>query len=149
MINIYKTSRLLRFLLQPSGAWTCFFSEKTKCSECHGGFNFSNYNFENNGLYEQYEDVGRFRLTGDEADRALFKIPSLRNVGLTAPYMHDGSLPTLEAVVEHYQFGGKNTPQKSSLVQPLELTESERADLVQFLESLTDETFVQNPLFKN
>ena len=126
-----------------------FFSEKTKCSECHGGFNFSNYNFENNGLYEQYEDVGRFRLTGDEADRALFKIPSLRNVGLTAPYMHDGSLPTLEAVVEHYQSGGKNTPQKSGLIQPLDLTESERADLVQFLESLTDETFVQNPLFKN
>lgn len=126
-----------------------FFSEKTNCSECHSGFNFSNYAFENNGLYEQYQDVGRFRLTGDEADRALFKVPSLRNVGLTAPYMHDGSLQTLNAVVEHYQSGGKNNPQKSPLIRPLGLTEPEMSDLVQFLESLTDETFVQNPLFKN
>ena len=126
-----------------------FFSKKTKCSECHSGFNFSNYTFENNGLYEQYQDVGRFRLTGNEADRALFKVPSLRNVGLTAPYMHDGSLPTLDAVVEHYQSGGKNNPKKNDLIQPLGLTESERKDLVQFLESLTDENFVQNPLFKN
>lgn len=125
-----------------------FFSEKTNCSSCHGGFNFSNYTFENNGLYEQYEDVGRFRLTGEEADQALFKVPSLRNIGLTAPYMHDGSLPTLDAVVEHYQSGGKNNPQKSHFIRPLGLTESEISDLVQFLESLTDETFVQNPLFK-
>lgn len=125
-----------------------FFSEKTKCSECHSGFNFTNYAFENNGLYEQYEDVGRFRLTGDEADKAMFKVTSLRNVGLTAPYMHDGSLATLNAVVGHYQSGGNNNPQKSNLIQPLGLTESELADLVEFLESLTDETFVQNPLFK-
>ena len=126
-----------------------FFSEKTNCSSCHGGFNFSNYAFENNGLYQQYEDPGRFRLTGDEADRALFKVPSLRNIGLTAPYMHDGSFPSLDAVVKHYQSGGKNNPQKSSLIRPLNLTELEMSDLVQFLESLTDETFVQNPMFKN
>ncbi len=126
-----------------------FFSEKTKCSACHSGFNFSNYAFENNGLYEEYEDVGRFRLTGDEADRALFKVPGLRNIELTAPYMHDGSFQTLEAVVEHYQSGGKNNPQKSPLIQPLGLTDLEKNDLIKFLKSLTDEVFIQNPLFKN
>ncbi len=126
-----------------------FFSERTNCSKCHNGFNFSNYAFENNGLYEQYNDEGRFRLTGKEEDRALFKVPSLRNIELTAPYMHDGYMNTLEEVVEHYQSGGKDHSNKSDLIQPLDLTESEKNDLVEFLKSLTDETFVNNPLFKN
>jgi len=69
-----------------------FFSERTNCSNCHSGFNFTNYAFENNGLYEAYEDEGRFRLTNEETDWALFKTPSLRNIALTAPYMHDGSV---------------------------------------------------------
>jgi len=125
-----------------------FFDEKTNCSKCHSGFNFSNYAFENNGLYEEYEDEGRFRLTGNESDRALFKVPSLRNIELTAPFMHDGSLNTLEEVIEHYQAGGKNHPHKSDLIQPLNLTESEKADLIEFLESLTDEHFISNPFFK-
>ena len=125
-----------------------FFGEKTNC-ECHGGFNFTNYAFENNGLYDEYEDLGRFRLSGKESDLAKFKVPSLRNVGLTAPYMHDGSFQTLDEVVEHYQSGGKDNPQKSPLIQPLGLTDNEMDDLVQFLESLTDEAFVGNPLFKN
>jgi cytochrome c peroxidase len=125
-----------------------FFGEKTNCSQCHGGFNFTNYAFENNGLYEDYPDPGRFRLTGDEADRALFKVPTLRNVGVTAPYMHDGSLPTLESVIEHYNSGGKNHPHKSGLVKPLGLTAAERADLAAFLESLTDDDFLNNPKFK-
>ena len=124
-----------------------FFSEKANCAACHGGFNFTNYAFENNGLYEEYDDPGRFRLTGDEADRALFKVPSLRNVGVTAPYMHDGSLQTLEEVIGHYQEGGKSHPHKSGLVRPINLTDAEKNDLVQFLESLTDESFINNPLF--
>jgi cytochrome c peroxidase len=124
-----------------------FFSEKTQCASCHGGFNFTHYAFENNGLYEDYPDPGRFRLTGKPEDRARFKVPSLRNVGLTAPYMHDGSLPSLEAVVAHYDQGGKNHPHKSPLVRPLGLTPKERDDLVAFLRSLTDYEFVQNPLF--
>jgi cytochrome c peroxidase len=125
-----------------------FFSNKTKCSTCHGGFNFTNYAFENNGLYEVYPDVGRFRLTNNPADSALFKVSSLRNIELTAPYMHDGSLFTLEEVVNHYQTGGKNHRRKSNLIQPLNLTETEKQDLVSFLKSLTDESFVNNPLFK-
>jgi len=125
-----------------------FFSDQTKCSSCHGGFNFTNYAFENNGLYEVYPDEGRFRLTGEEVDRALFKVPSLRNIELTAPYMHDGSMTSLEEIIDHYQTGGKNHPNRSELIQPLNLTDEEKADLVQFLKSLTDETFIINPLFK-
>jgi cytochrome c peroxidase len=125
-----------------------FLSDKTKCSQCHNGFNFSNYTFANNGLYEEYPDTGRFRLTGEESDRALFKVPSLRNVELTAPYMHDGSINSLEEIIEHYQSGGENHTNKSNLIQPLNLSEQEKTDLILFLKSLTDETFINNPLFK-
>jgi len=125
-----------------------FFSERTNCSNCHSGFNFTNYAFENNGLYEAYEDEGRFRLTNEETDRALFKTPSLRNIALTAPYMHDGSVDNLEEVITHYVSGGKNHPHKSELIQPLDLSQEEQHDLKHFLESLTDETFVENPLFQ-
>ena len=126
-----------------------FFSDRSNCSQCHGGFNFTNYAFENNGLYEMYEDVGRFRFTGDDKDLARFKVPSLRNVALTAPYMHDGSMMTLEEVVEHYNKGGFSHPHKSELIKPLNLSEDEKSKLVAFLKTLTDESFIQNPLFKN
>ena len=125
-----------------------FFSDRTNCSKCHGGFNLTNYAFENNGLYEDYADPGRFRLTGKEADRALFKVQTLRNVGVTAPYMHDGSLPTLAAVVEHYNSGGKNHPHRSQLVKPLNLTNQEKTDLIAFLNALTDLDFLDNPKFR-
>ncbi|MEO6759908.1 MAG: cytochrome c peroxidase, partial [Saprospiraceae bacterium] len=124
-----------------------FFSEKTNCSQCHAGFNFTNYAFECNGLYMDYPDPGRFRLTELESDRARFKVPTLRNVALTGPYMHDGSFSTLEAVVEHYNSGGQPHPNKSALVRPLGLTAADKADLVAFLRSLTDDNFVNNPKF--
>ena len=124
-----------------------FNSSKTNCSVCHGGFNFTNYGFENNGLYTVYEDEGRFRLTQDEADRALFKVPSLRNIAVTAPYMHDGSIASLEAVIEHYISGGKSHKNKHELIRPLSISESEKQDLLEFLRSLTDEVFISNPLF--
>lgn len=124
-----------------------FFSEKTNCVACHGGFNFTNYTFENNGLYEEYEDEGRFRITGNETDRALFKVPSLRNIELTAPYMHDGSLQSLTEVLQHYMTGGKNHPHQSDLIQKIDLTLSEQQDLIAFLKSLTDETFIHHPFF--
>lgn len=125
-----------------------FNSPRTSCSECHTGFNFSNYAFENNGLYADYPDPGRYRLTELESDRARFKVPSLRNVALTAPYMHDGSLPTLETVVDHYNSGGQPHPNKSNLVRPLGLSTTEKAALVAFLRCLTDEPFVNNPKFR-
>lgn len=125
-----------------------FFSGRTSCSECHSGFNFSNYAFENNGLYETYNDPGRYRLTLDSSDVARFKVPTLRNVGLTAPYMHDGSISSLEKVVEHYNAGGQSHPHKSPLIRPLYLSAQEQSDLVDFLESLTDTAFAKNPKFR-
>lgn len=125
-----------------------FFSEKTNCSKCHSGFNFTNYDFENNGLYEVYADIGRKRLTNEEKDLALFKIPSLRNVALTSPYMHDGSIKTLEEVIEHYNTGGKTNTQKSNLIKPLQLSQAEKEQLVAFLKSLTDYEFINNKKLK-
>ncbi len=125
-----------------------FQSDRLNCSKCHEGFLFTNQDFTNNGLYEVYPDSGRIRLTGLDSDRAVFKVPSLRNVALTAPYMHDGSLPTLEAVIVHYQTGGKSHPNKSPLLKSFTLTTQERADLLAFLGSLTDEGFVTNSAFR-
>lgn len=125
-----------------------FFSERTQCSACHNGFNFTNYSFTNNGLYEKYSDPGRFRVTGNYSDKSVFKVPTLRNIELTAPYMHDGSINTLEEVIDHYVSGGKNHPNKSQIIQPLELSEAEKTALVLFLKSLTDASFCANPLFK-
>jgi cytochrome c peroxidase len=99
-------------------------------------------------LYTEYADPGRFRLTNDESDRALFKVPSLRNVEHTGPYMHDGSITSLEDVVEHYNSGGKAHPHKSELLQPLNLTTREKASLLAFLKTLTDEKFIKNEKFR-
>lgn len=125
-----------------------FFNEKTNCSQCHSGFNFTNYAFGNNGLYENYPDIGRFRFTNDSTDLALFKIPTLRNIEMTSPYMHDGSIATIEEVVEHYNSGGKEHQNQSEFIKPLSLSESEKENLVAFLKSLTDQSFLENPLFK-
>ena len=125
-----------------------FYSARTNCATCHEGFNFTNYSFQNNGLYLQYADTGRQRLTGEASDRALFKVPSLRNVGLTGPYMHDGTFATLDEVIKHYNTGGKAHPNKSPLLKPLHLTGEEQQQLVAFLESLTDYDFISNPNFQ-
>ena len=125
-----------------------FMSDKTNCSSCHNGFNFSNYSFENNGLYEQYNESGRFRLTQNQEDIGKFKVPTLRNIAFTAPYMHDGSFGTLEEVVEHYNSGGKNHINKSSFLKPLNLSNQEKADLVAFLRSLSDLEFINKKEFK-
>ena len=125
-----------------------FFSERTNCSSCHNGFNFTNYSFANNGLYESYQDEGRLRLTGDPADLALFKVPTLRNIELTGPYMHDGSITTLSEVIDHYQSGGKNHVNKSQEMANFQLNAQEKHDLISFLLSLTDDYFVTNTLYK-
>jgi cytochrome c peroxidase len=116
-----------------------FFGEKGECFHCHNEYNFTDYSFKNNGLYLQYADSGRARITGLHSDVGKFKVPSLRNVEFTAPYMHDGSLATLEDVVEHYDSGGKPHPNKSGLIQPLHLTTQEKQDLVNFLKALSDQ----------
>ncbi|GAB4380625.1 MAG: cytochrome-c peroxidase [Salibacteraceae bacterium] len=124
-----------------------FFSSRTQCSSCHSGILFTNGTTENNGIYDQYTDPGRFRLTLDSADIGKFKVPSLRNVAITAPYMHDGSFPTLKSVIEHYNTGGKNHFNQSSLVKPLHLNDTEMEAIIAFLGTLTDQSFIQNPAF--
>lgn len=124
-----------------------FFSDKTNCSSCHNGFNFTNNAFENNGLLNQYDDQGRFRITFDSTDIGKFKIPSLRNVEQTAPYMHNGSLGSLEEVVEHYNSGGSDHSNKNPQIEGLNLSEEEKIDLVAFLKSLTDWDFLENEAY--
>lgn len=126
-----------------------FDSDRTSCSSCHSGFNFTNYSFQNNGLYDEYPDNGRERLTQDPNDKALFKVPSLRNTQLTGPYMHDGSIETLTEVIEHYNNGGSNHINKNTLIKPLNFSENEKADLLAFLESLTDQKFISNKNLSN
>ena len=126
-----------------------FESDRTSCSTCHSGYNFTNYAFENNGLYEVYEDNGRERLTQDPDDRALFKVPTLRNVEVTGPYMHDGSISSLSEVIDHYDSGGNGHMHQSELIRPLQLTNEEKTDLLEFLHALTDQKFITNKNFSN
>ena len=125
-----------------------FSSQRLQCSSCHSGFNFSSGEFANNGLYSEYADQGRRDVTLADEDIGVFKIPTLRNIAVSAPYMHDGSLNTLEEVIEHYNQGGKNHPNKDEKIKPLNLNAKEKEDLLHFLEALTDQSFVTNPDFK-
>lgn len=113
------------------------FVGKADCTMCHRGPNFADDQFHALGL--SGDDPGRFAITRAEADRNAFKTPTLRNVEQTAPYMHDGSLPTLRDVIDFYDAGGGNQQPKSVLLRRLHLTEKEKSDLVAFLESLTGE----------
>ncbi len=124
-----------------------FTGERGECFHCHVGFNFTNNGFRNNNLYAQYEDIGRARVTELDSDIGKFKVPTLRNVALTAPYMHDGSLATLEDVVDHYSSGGFQSATSDPTIRPLNLTPDEKHDLVAFLIALTDETIATNPRF--
>ncbi|MGA9521969.1 MAG: c-type cytochrome, partial [Myxococcaceae bacterium] len=125
-----------------------FFSERAECFHCHVGFNLTNNGFHNNGTRVDDPDLGRKLVTERESDRGKFKVPSLRNVAVTAPYMHDGSLATLEDVVEHYARGGQGHPNTEATIHPLELSAEDKADLVAFLRSLTDEAFLEDPRFQ-
>ena len=125
-----------------------FYSDRTNCFQCHSGPNFTNYAFENNGMYENYPDEGRRRLTGLESDEARFKVASLRNCEVTAPYMHDGSINSLAEVIEHYNTGGKEHIIKSEHIRPLNLNTEEKEDLLAFLLALTDNKFLTNPTLK-
>jgi cytochrome c peroxidase len=111
------------------------FTGKADCTMCHRGPTFSDDQFHALGI--KSDDPGRFKVTGVEADRNAFKTPTIRNVALTAPYMHDGSLSTLREVVDFYNAGGGDQQPKSVLLRRLNLTEQEKSDLVAFLESLT------------
>jgi cytochrome c peroxidase len=118
-----------------------FFSSRTGCSSCHVAPLFTDNGWHNLGVPQtgpKITDDGRFNVTGRDADRGAFKTPTLRNVALTAPYMHDGVFDTLDEVMAFYVAGGGPSPGKSPLMKPLALTTAEQKALVAFLESLTD-----------
>ncbi|MBL4704353.1 MAG: c-type cytochrome [Flavobacteriales bacterium] len=119
------------------------------CSECHTGPNLTNEGLSNNGLYLHYADSGRMRSSEKEIDRAIFRVPTLRNIMLTNPYMHDGGFSTIKDVIHHYSTGGKANPHKSEIIQPFNLTDEQTEDLIQFLHSLTDKSFINNKAFSN
>jgi cytochrome c peroxidase len=156
-----------------------FFSERLECFHCHGGFNFTDstthantkidrvgyhntglYNLDGDGAYPA-DNTGLYDMTGVRRDMGRFKAPSLRNVALTAPYMHDGSVATLENVLAHYERGGRLieegadagdgrlSPFKSEFVTGFELSEQERSDVIVFLNALTDQSVLTDSRFAN
>jgi cytochrome c peroxidase len=121
-----------------------FFSAETHCSDCHSGVFFTDMDYHNIGLEEVYADDGKARATHRDEDVGRFKTPTLRNIQLTAPYMHDGSMASLEEVIAFYNAGGKAHRNKDERIHPLGLTPAQQADLLAFLTTLTDWNFVQN-----
>ena len=105
------------------------------CAKCHEGFNFTDNSFHNIGV--KSADVGRFAQRKVASMRGAFKTPTLRDIELTAPYMHNGAYRTLEEVVEHYERGGDVKDNLSPEMKPLELSAQDKADLVAFMKSLT------------
>jgi len=127
-----------------------FISDRTKCFDCHFGPDFTGDEFKNVGLYDEvkYIDKGRFEVTKNPEDLGKFKVPGLRNVAVTAPYMHDGSFKTLREVIDYYdnpsKFVSSPINMDTLLSKPLGLTESEKQDLEAFLMALTDSRFLKN-----
>jgi cytochrome c peroxidase len=156
-----------------------FFSEPLSCFRCHGGFNFSDASdyegrrgreiqFHNTGLYNvagptsyPQPNTGIYEYTKQSGDVGKFKTPTLRNVALTAPYMHDGSAKTLDEVLDHYSAGGRtianaansgegfHNPNKDPLIRGFKLSQSDRADLIAFLETLTDGSVIHEKKFSD
>jgi cytochrome c peroxidase len=145
-----------------------FSSEKLECFHCHLGFNFTDHvsyagqsfttaPYHNTGLYNvdglggyPAPNTGTHEVTMLERDMGMFKAPTLRNIALTAPYMHDGSIATLSDVLDHYAKRGRaNSFRTDALLIGFTLSDQERADMIAFLESLTDQEFITNPAFSN
>lgn len=131
-------------------------SSGADCAHCHGGPNFSNNQYMNNGLDADADqsDLGRQKATGNPADKAKFKVTTLRNIALTAPYMHDGRFKTLEEVIEHYDSGIKTSTTLEGhfyqiLPGGLMLTAQDKADLKAFLLTLTDDDLMTNPAYSS
>lgn len=112
-----------------------FFSKKVGCSNCHVGANLADEQYHNLGIGMETDkpDLGRFEITNVEKDKGAFKTPTIRNVADSAPYMHDGSLRTLEEVVEHYAKGGTKNPWLSEKITKIDLTPQDKLDLVEFM----------------
>lgn len=152
-----------------------FFGERMECYHCHGGFNFTDTvshtrlpfpekGFHNTGLYNldgkgayPFNNIGIAEFTGDSSDMGKFKTPTLRNIALTAPYMHDGSIKTIKDVLKkHYAQAGFASqspkgisPLRHELITGFYLEDQDVSDLASFLNSLTDESFIDNPKYSN
>ncbi len=131
-----------------------YFSERGDCIHCHSGPILTDNEFRNNGLDSELTDLGLGEVTGNPEDNGKFKVPTLRNIEFTAPYMHDGRFATLEEVVEHYNSGvHTDSPNLDSemehAAEGLNLTEQEKEDLVNFLKTFSDTEFITNPDFSN
>ncbi len=143
-----------------------FFSDRLGCAQCHAGFNLSGptvhdgstdaaptfhntglFNLDGRGAYPA-TDRGVFDTTHVPSDMGRFRAPTLRNIAVTAPYMHDGSMATLAEVIDHYASGGVLSPVKSVRLRGFPITDAERNDLIAFLNSLTDQDFLSNPAFE-
>jgi cytochrome c peroxidase len=122
-----------------------FTGDKAGCAACHIPPLFTDGLFHNTGLDSATTDPGRAHVTGAAIDAGRFKTPTLRNVVITAPYMHDGRLNTLAEVIGHYNDGGRPHPNRDARMRPLGLTPQEVDDLAEFLESLTDPDFSLSP----
>lgn len=130
-------------------------SKGAECFHCHAGYNFTNDEFMNNGLDTDanLKDEGRKKVTNDPADRGKFKVPSLRNIAQTPPYMHDGRFATLEDVIDHYDHGVQNSATIEFILQynlqpgGLKLSVQEKSDLLAFLKALSDPTFLTNTAY--
>jgi cytochrome c peroxidase len=124
------------------------------CTHCHSGPNFTDNKFHNNGLdnvssFTDFADLGRGGVNNVMFDNGKFRTPSLRNIALTAPYMHDGRFETLEDVLEHYASGGHGFENENSNIRPFDLSEEEKQALLAFLHTLTDTSFTNNPAFQS
>ncbi len=141
------------YSVEEQDGYDMFFSERGDCFHCHGGVLLTDNTFHNNGLDSIPEDIGLEKVTHSEFDRGLFKTPTLRNIELTAPYMHDGRFRTLEEVIDFYSEG----LQKSKTIDPLmkairnggkHFSPYEKKALLAFLKTLTDTSFVHNPAYR-
>lgn len=135
-------------LLESAQRGLDLFQGKARCVLCHNGPNFTDNKFHHIGVPQTgplKEDVGRYAVTKREADRHAFKTPSLRSVALTAPYKHTGGFKTLDEVVDFYNSGGKAVPGKDAFMSALNLTDQEKKDLVEFMNSLTGELKDMSP----
>ena len=131
------------------------FSAGADCFHCHTAPHFTDFTFHNNGLDsdENFSDLGLYETTGSDVDKAKFKTPTLRNIEVTGPYMHDGRFSTLEEVIEHYNSGGHASSTVSPLMKNigdgLLLSPEDKQALIAFLRTLTDEEFLNNSKFSS
>ena len=143
----------IMFTSEELDGFNIYNTERGDCFHCHPIGLFTDNIFHNNGLDSEFQDLGRYNITNNMLDQGSFKSPSLRNIEFSAPYMHDGRFTNLEEVIDHYNFGGYDSPTVDPLMKyvgvGLLLTDQEKSNLKAFLLTLSDPSFIDNPDFSN